>query len=138
MSKRGEELLIASLSDRWSATHSPSIGVTAVANVNSQYTANGLGNKYRHNLTSLSYSLKGVNAAAAAMTLSVRDGSIGGTVRAQWDFIVAIAGSAQGTFANLDIPGITNTDLYAEWGTPSSSVTAKVTIAGWTDRMVNG
>src|SRR5690242_8877772 len=101
MAKREEELIISSLADRWSATHNPAIGVTAVANVNSQFTTNGLGNKYRHNLTSLSYSLKGANAAVAPMTLSVRDGSIGGTVRAQWDFILGIAGSVQGTFANL-------------------------------------
>jgi hypothetical protein len=96
MSKRGEELLIASLSDRWSATHNPSIGVTCRGKREFPIHVERFGNKYRHNLTSLSYSLKG-EAAGGCDDLSVRDGSIGGTVRAQWDFIVAIAGSAQGT-----------------------------------------
>jgi hypothetical protein len=139
MSKRGEELLIASLSDRWSANHTPSIGVTCTANVNAQFTSNGLGNKYKHNLTSLSYSLNAVKSAGVStMTLSVRDASIGGPVRAQWAFVVAAAGAQQGTLANLDIPGLNATDLFAEFGAPNASVSASVTMAGWTDRMVNG
>lgn len=126
MSKKENELLIYSLANRWVAHHEPAAGTTCVGTVAAIAKA-------QHNTTSLSYSILNTTAAAVTCTLSIRDASIAGTVLSQWKFTVATATAQQGTFANLDLPGIMSNALVAEFGTPASSVTQSLSMCGWTE-----
>ena len=132
MSQREDELLIASLSNRWSTRSAPAAGTTATASVAIESP------KARQNVTSLSYSIKNLTAAAVTVTAQISDSSISGTVLADWDFIVATGAVVQGTFANLDIPGLRGNPLVFSMAPPASSVSQKISAAGWTDQMVNG
>lgn len=133
MSKREDELLIASLTNRWSTRSAPAAGTTAVCNVAIE------GPKAKQSITSFSYSVNNAKGAAAVtVTGQISDASIGGTVLADWDFVVAAAAAVQGTFANLDIPGLRGSPLVFSMTPPNASATMKVAAAGWTDQMVNG
>jgi len=132
MSKRDDELMIASLTNRWSTRSAPAAGTTAVTNVAIE------GPKARQSVTSLSYSIKNTTAAAVTVTAQVSDASIGGSVLVDWDFIVATGAAVEGTFANLDLPGLRGSPLVFSMTAPASSVVQKIAAAGWTDQMVNG
>ena len=139
MAKRDDELFIASLAQNWVVRSAPAAGTTAVAAASSAFPAAALNTgKFRHNANSLNYSIKNTTAAAVTVTAQISDGSIGGTVLADWDFIVAAAAAVQGTFPLGNLPGIKGNDLVASMTAPASSVVQKVSMDGWTDLMVNG
>ena len=139
MSKRDDELMIQSLSATWVQRSAPVAGTTAMASANAAFPTNQLSSgKFKHNVTSLSYSIKNTTAAAVTVSAQIIDSSIGGTVLADWDFIVAAGAAVQGTFPLANFSGLKGNDVVAAMTPPASSVVQKIAMAGWTDEMVNG
>lgn len=131
MANKADELVIYEYANRWVAHHEPAAGTTCVATVAAVPRA-------QHNCVSLSYSIQNLTAAAVNGTLSIRDGSIGGTVLARWLITQATATASQGTFANIELPGIMSNALVVEFGTPAGSVTQTVAMCGWTENERSG
>jgi hypothetical protein len=116
--------------ERWTASSAPTAGTTCVASVGNSATMHS---KARNIVESLIYSARNVTAATVTLTASIRAASIAGTVLASWDILLAANASVQDCFAQLNIPAPRGQDLFAEFGTPATSVTQKVSIAGWTE-----
>jgi len=131
MSKRSEGLITDFYSNGFVARSAPAAGTTCVATVT---PANPM---TRANVEYLTYSVKNTTAAAFTVTATVSDASIGGTVLADWDFIVTNGVAAQGSLP-LDLPGLRGNAVVASITPPASSVVQKVSIGGWFDGMVNG
>lgn len=131
MSKKEDELIIYSLANRWVQASNPAAGATCTGQIAAL-------TKAQHNVTSMSYSLVNMTAAAVTVALSIRDASIGGNVLARWNFVQAAASGSQGTFANLDMPGIMSNAVVFEFGTPQSSVTQTGSMIGWTEAERSG
>lgn len=126
MAKKSDELIIYEYSNRFVAHHEPAAGTTCVGTVAAIPKA-------LHNAVSLSWSVLNQTAAAVTSTLSIRDGSIAGTVLTQWKIVTAAAGANQACFSNLELSGIMGNALVFEFGTPASSVTQTGALCGWTE-----
>lgn len=125
MSKKSEQLEQEQLSNRWNVTNAPAIGVTCTASSGAPQTQG------RMVMDVLLWSVNnGKGAAAATFTGSVRDASIGGTVLASWEVVVAAGGSLGDAYYPWTT-GINGNALVFEFGTPNASVTQRATIAGW-------
>lgn len=124
MSKNADGFITDSLNHIANANHAPAAGTTCVASVSTNS-----GHEKLH-LTSLGWSIRNVTAAAFTATLSVRDGSIAGTVLATWDILCAANAGQLDNFAT-HIMASKGNPIVAEFGTPAASVTQKVSIGVW-------
>src|SRR5260221_11832026 len=95
MSKKSEQLEQEQLSNRWNITNNPAIGVTCVASSGVPNIPQG-----RMMMDVLLWSVNnGKGATAATFTGSVRDASIGATLLAQFDVVVAAGGANHDAFS---------------------------------------
>lgn len=129
--------------ERWTTTNSPAAGTTCVAAASGTAGGTGLptntiGSQERYIIESLLLSARNVGAAAVTLTANVRASSITGTILAGVDVIVAVNGSYQDCFAQLNFPAPRGQDLVVEFGTPAASVTQRVSAAGWIERSQTG
>ena len=120
-----DRLIKALLYDDFTQTHNPSAGTTAVISIT--------GVKYgRHTITSLLCSAENLTASDFTATLSVRDASIGGAIRAQHQMLVH-SQDYDGLSHQCYMSGLNDNALVVEFGTPNASVIQKITVCGFTD-----
>lgn len=125
--------------ERWTLTSNPAAGATCVGSASGSGGAglpstNSIATKERYIIESLIASARNATAAAVTLTANIRAASIGGSIIASWDVIVAVGGSYQDCFAQLNYPAPRGQDLVVDFGTPVASVTQKVSAAGWVER----
>ena len=130
MAFRDKALIIDSLGNNWNANSTPAAGATCSASVTPAV-------KERIHLNQLGWSIRNAQAAAYAATLNVRHASIGGTVIGSWDIQAAAGGGLQDSWA-VNLMGKRGVPLNVDFGVPASSVTQKVSIAGWRDTLSDG
>lgn len=126
MNRHSDEALIASLVDRWSETHNPAAATTCVA----EHAA--LGNT-KHIVDVLVVSQRNQTAAIYTATLTVRDASIAGTIRAQIEFTTAVGLTDRFSEA-VKIPGLRGSAVSVSFAPPAASVTQKIAIAGYSEQ----
>lgn len=121
-------LLADQMRERFTGTSAPSAGATCAANTGVTLSSS----KARNVLESIIFSARNVSGGVVTLTCSVRAISIAGTAIASWDILVANNTSVQDCY-NIRLPAPRGQDLWVEFGTPVSSVTQKVSIAGYTE-----
>lgn len=127
MAIRDAGLIIDSLGHNFNVNASPTSGTTCTASV-----APSSGTT-RVMLTNLGWSLRNATGAAYTATLNVRDASIAGTVLASWDIIIGTSSSLQDTWV-VNVKGLRGRNLNVDFGAPASSITQKVSLAGWEEK----
>ena len=125
MSAKSTESLVASILQRWSETHNPAAGTTAIA-------SHAAAANYRHTLDILVASQFNQAAAAFTATLTIRDASIAGAILAQLNFVTAAAGIDRFN-QRVAIPGLVANAINAAWEPPGTSITQKVAISGYSE-----
>ena len=126
MAARDAGLIIDSLGNN-ASMHTSGNNVTVSASISPSSGST------RMMLTNIPWSVKNMTAAAATVSLNVRDSSIGGTLRASWDIVVATNSSLQDSFM-VNIKGLRGQAINVDFGLPASSVNCKVTAVGWEER----
>jgi hypothetical protein len=129
MASKDSSLTIDYYSNRFAARSAPSAGTSCVATQAAPASPIS-----RINVENVLYSIRNSTAAGVTYTLSVRDASSGGTVLADFDFVVATATQQQGSLY-VQVPGLRGNAVVAEFGTPASSVTQKVIMTGFLESL---
>lgn len=133
MSKRSEGLQAEQLDNRWSFISNPAIGVTVNGSVSAPTNS-----KACLVLEQLSYSLRNQSGATHTCTMSVREGSVAGTVIASWDEFPAAATTTVRQFINLGMKVPNGIALHFTMDSIIASVRATVNASGWTNNVGRG
>ena len=102
---------------------------TTGANVSLVATLSPVG-QTKVTMTNIMWSIRNATAAAYTATMTVRNASPAGTVRASVDMIVPVGASLQDSY-QVNIKSKVGTSLVAYWDTFAASVTGKVAAIGW-------
>lgn len=127
MAIRDAGLIIDSLGHNFNKVGNPNAGTTCTVSVAPSCSTT------RMMLSNLGWSIRNAGAAAYTATLNVRDASIGGTVLATWDIVIGAAAGLQDTWL-VNVKGLRGNAINVDFGTPASSVTQRVSLAGWEEK----
>jgi hypothetical protein len=119
------------LGNRWRVTHAPAAGSTVVAHITNPPSLNE-----RRHLETLWFSIHnrtGSGAAAATVTVSVRNASPAGTVIASVDHLVPASSTANVAMTNMGLFAKRGAGMAVTMDTVVASLTQKVSMAGWTE-----